>query len=108
MGSLSTFAARCPNGSEADKPVEFAYAVPVALLSAMMSWLACLQHSATDKLGRPVSARAVVSYTTPRDIIAVSLTSSSITSEVLSRYSRIDTVAHGVGGAAERSKLLVS
>ena len=35
----------------------------------MMSWLACLQRSATDKLGPPVSARAVVSYTTPRDII---------------------------------------
>lgn len=35
----------------------------------MMSWSACLQRSATDKLGPPVSARPVVSYTTPRDII---------------------------------------
>lgn len=37
----------------------------------MMSWSACLQRSATDKLGPPVSARPVVSYTISRDIIIV-------------------------------------
>ncbi|SFR20432.1 hypothetical protein SAMN04515673_1211, partial [Poseidonocella sedimentorum] len=30
---------------------------------------ACLQRSATDKLGPPVSTRPVTSYTTPWDII---------------------------------------
>ena len=56
----------------------------------MMSWLACLQRSATDKLGPPVSARAVVSYTTPRDII----TASAQTVDSI----HADVTAGGVGG----------
>ena len=35
----------------------------------MMAWSACLQRSETDKLGPPVSARPVVSYTISWDII---------------------------------------
>ena len=34
----------------------------------MMFWSACLRRSATDKLGPPVSARPVTSYTTAIDI----------------------------------------
>ena len=35
----------------------------------MMSWSACLRRSATDKLGPPVTAKPIVSYTTSWDII---------------------------------------
>nr|WP_255446378.1 integrase core domain-containing protein [Tropicibacter alexandrii] len=34
-----------------------------------MSWSACLRRSVTDKLGPPVSARPVVSYTINWDVI---------------------------------------
>lgn len=35
----------------------------------MMSWSACLPHSATDQLGPPLSARPTASYTISWDSI---------------------------------------